>query len=103
MRHLPCKHTFRRISESDHLLVREHEAIVGQHHRVPGQQAHVQAQWSDPVHLHWTGWVHTTLGGGPVHLWNQLGHPDHRDTDGDKLTEVFRIQFLIFNTLNGPT
>ena len=50
-----------------------------------------------------TVWVHTALGRGPIHLWNQLGHPDHRDTDGDELTDVFWIQFLILNTLNGPT
>lgn len=69
-----------------------------------GQQAHLQAQWSDPAHLYQDSvGAHRTLEGGPVRLWNQLGHPDHHDTDGEKLTDVFRIQFLIINTLNGST
>lgn len=104
MRHLPCKHIFRRPSESDHLLVREHKAAVALHHTVVGQQAHLQAQWPDPVHLYQDSvGAHRTLEGGPLCLWNQLGHPGHHDTDGDELTNVFWIQFLIFNALNGPT
>lgn len=39
----------------------------------------------------------------PHSLWSQLGHPGHHDTDGDELTNVFWIQFLIFSTLNGST
>ena len=29
---------------------------------------------------------------GPMRVWNQLGHPDHHDIDGDELTGVFWIQ-----------
>lgn len=103
MRHLPCKHIFRRLSESDPLLVREHKELWVST-TLGGQQAHLQAQWSDPAHLYQDSvGAHPTLEGGPVRLWNQLGHPDHHDTDGEKLTDVFRIQFLIINTLNGST
>lgn len=54
------------------------------------------------VYLH-AGRVGTYLAleEGLLHLWNQLGCPDHHATDGDELINVFWIQVPHILSLQG--
>lgn len=74
-----------------HLLVGEHRAVVDQRHAVGGVAALTHAGLSDAaavnLHLGCLG-AHLALKEGLLHLWNQLGCPDHHATDGDELVNV---------------
>lgn len=88
MRHLPCRHIFRRLLEFDHLFVRERDkqSWVSTTLWVVWQHAHTLTRSIS------TRRAHLALEEGPMHLWNQLGHPDPHHVDGDELTDVFWIR-----------
>lgn len=78
-----------------HLLVGEHRAVVDEGHAVAGVAALAHAGLGDAatVYLH-AGCVgtHLALEEGLLHLWNQLGCPDHHATDGDELIDICKAE-----------
>lgn len=104
VRRLPRRHVFRGLLELDHLLVGKHRAVVDEGHAVAGVAALAHAGLGNAatVYLH-AGRVGTYLAleEGLLHLWNQLGCPDHHATDGDELINVFWIQVPHILSLQG--
>lgn len=89
-----------------HLLVGEHGAVVDEGHAVAGVAALAHARLSDAaaVYLH-AGRVgtHLALEEGLLHLWNQLGCPNHHATDGDELIDVCKVERMwLVSARRGP-
>lgn len=78
-----------------HLLVGKHRAVVDEGHAVAGMAALAHAGLGNAatVYFH-AGRVGTYLAleEGLLHLWNQLGCPDHHATDGDELIDVCKAE-----------
>lgn len=84
------------------LFIIANEAAVDQCHVVGDVAAFTHPGLSDSVTVHfYKGNVgaHLALQEDPMHLWNQLRHPDHHATDDDELVNVFWIQVSHILTL----